>query len=533
VTDRGRAPRRVGRLGTGPLLLWSLATPVAMVAALVALDPERPDLGLQLSLVASTVSIIGLFLAGLQERGNALAPVCMAALQLFSIYPFHGFVTAGSLDILERLGTDAEYWRAVASLWVAAATPFFWLGYRSRALARLVSRLPRLDLDVRDEARGTVVRALIVTGIGWLARGAAYSLGFHFHQVGPTAVAEEAMPLQFLVVLLADIPTIITTYLALIAVRSGERRNLVFLVPLVVMDILWGVLSGSRFKMVLPLVSLAVGLSRITRGVSLGRAAAGLTLFAGVVFPLTTAIRGGLFEQRIDIEREGLSTAAVGRSLEGAFDEDEESGESSAIGLLGERLHGLTSLALVIRYTPERHPYRLGEQFLLTPVVMVVPRLLWPDKPQPGEFTRIFKRFYWGSNAGDRTSVAPSQLGGFWSDFGFPGVFVGMTLAGLLFGFLMGHVRFGTREGTVFPIAVTSTLLLGFIQTFENEFAPLVEGLPKMLLIHYAVAWGLSTPRRRRASPKQAQAPLKGARGAPPSEADSARRSADEALPPA
>ncbi len=85
----------------------------------------------------------------------------------------------------------------------------------------------------------------------------------------------------------------------------------------------------------------------------------------------------------------------------------------------------------------------------MTPLVMVIPRIVWPDKPTPGEFTRAFKRMYWGLHD-QTTSVAPSQLGGFWSNFGFAGVFLGMWLSGLLYGLLMATSPSGQAGGAIF-----------------------------------------------------------------------------------
>ncbi len=492
--------------------MWGVLTPASVVVAINALDPQQPSTGFVWALVAASCAIIGLFIAGYGERRNALAPVCLAAVYLFGLYPFHGFITFGDGEILARVGTDAEYWRSIAALWVAVGTPFFWLGFRSRLMASLLARLPKANWHIDDTAAGTVTRALIIAGFGWVARVASYLLGFHFHQVGPTAIASDALPFQYVVTLLADIPTVIVTYLAMIgAVHKRRSLLLTIALPLLGLELGWGLISGSRFKMLLPLAAVAIGLSRAYRPVALTRVAVGLAVFATVLFPLVTALRTGLFTQRVEIERGGFTRETVGRSIESALEDETgfEGDEDDSLKLLGERLHALTSFALVIRYTPERHPYRLGEQFLMTPLVMVIPRVVWPDKPTPGEFTRVFKRMYWGLYD-QGTSIAPSQLGGFWSNFGFVGVFLGMWLSGLLYGLLMRDLSFGTNGKSFYPLAVTSTLLPTLIQTFESEFEPLIEGLPKMLLIHFLVAWGLSKalrPQRRTTTSTEARSP--------------------------
>jgi hypothetical protein len=473
--------------------LWWVLMPASALISLTVLDAERPEDGFIWAIVASVLSLVALFLAGYAERRNTLAPACLAAIYLFGIYPLHGIVTFGDAEVLDRIGSDAEYWRAVAALWVAVGTPFFWLGFRSGHLARLFGKLPAPSWYIPDDGPATVSRALVASAFGWVARLASYVLGFHFHQVSHTTISSDSLAYQFIVTLLSEIPLIMMIYLMMISVIRKRRLTLLTLVlPLLALELAWGLISGSRFKMLLPLAGVAIALSRAHRPVSLPRAVAGLAVFVAILFPLATGIRTGLVNQQVEIQRGGFSGETVGRSVASAFDDDPDTRrEEGALALLGERLHGLTSFALIIRYTPERHPYRLGKQFFMTPFMMAIPRLIWPDKPQPAEFTMTFKKLYWGHHEGG-TSIATSQLGGFWSNFGFVGVFLGMWLSGLLYGYLVKDLRFGTDGRSLFPLAVTSTLVISLIQTFENEFEPVIEAMPKKLLIYFLLAWWLS-----------------------------------------
>ncbi len=347
MTERRQGVVR-GTLG----VLWGVLTPTCILIALNALDPHQPTTGFAWALVASALSIIGLFAAGYGERRNALSPVCIAAVYLFGLYPFHGLITFGDDDVLGRIGTDAEYWRALAALWLAAGTPLFWAGFRSKLMSSMLRRLPKANWHIDDTSGGTMTRALIISGLGWIARGASYLLGFHFHQVGPTSIATDTLPFQFVVTLLADIPTVIVVYIAIIGAVHKRRSLLLGLaLPLLGLELGWALISGSRFKMLLLIATVAIGLSRAYRPVSLTQFVIGLTIFASTLFPLATAIRTGLFSQRVEIERGGFTRETVGRSIESAFEEDatSDSGDDDALKLLGERLHALTSFALIIR----------------------------------------------------------------------------------------------------------------------------------------------------------------------------------------
>jgi len=132
------------------------------------------------------------------------------------------------------------------------------------------------------------------------------------------------------------------------------------------------------------------------------------------------------------------------------------------------RLYGFDSMTLVVRHTPSQIPYRLGATMegLWTGVV---PRILWPDKPNIG-IGYWFAVHYWGTPAGveqvPQTVTHPGEL---YIDFGLIGVIVGMALLGLWYRLAYAALR-PAESGTA---AVVYTILLLTVVSVDRDL-PLV-----------------------------------------------------------
>jgi hypothetical protein len=110
-----------------------------------------------------------------------------------------------------------------------------------------------------------------------------------------------------------------------------------------------------------------------------------------------------------------------------------------------KRLSIVTSVAAIISDTGRWVDYRKGETLILAPIGLLIPRFLWPDKPNMSigrEFGETFRL----KGAMDReTYISPSFVGEFYWNFALPGVVLGMLLLGMVYRWY--YQRFGAGVG--------------------------------------------------------------------------------------
>jgi hypothetical protein len=134
-----------------------------------------------------------------------------------------------------------------------------------------------------------------------------------------------------------------------------------------------------------------------------------------------------------------------------------------------QRMGIITSLAAVLRDVPDLVPYRHGETLILAPIGILVPRILWPDKPLINvgrEFGVTFRLV----NVVDRqTYIAPSLVGEYYWNFGLPGVVIGMFLTGGVYRFI--YRKYGEPRGFVPIVNGIYVMLFMRLIHFEGGFA--------------------------------------------------------------
>jgi hypothetical protein len=146
-----------------------------------------------------------------------------------------------------------------------------------------------------------------------------------------------------------------------------------------------------------------------------------------------------------------------------------------------KRIGIVTSVAAILSDTGRWVDYRYGETLILAPIAILIPRFLWPNKPNISigkEFAETFRL----RGAMDReTEIAPSMVGDFYWNFALPGVVVGMGLLGMAYRWY--YQRYGAGPGFD-PIrkSIYATLL-PTVLVFEGNVAMIVSGVIKVLII--------------------------------------------------
>jgi hypothetical protein len=138
--------------------------------------------------------------------------------------------------------------------------------------------------------------------------------------------------------------------------------------------------------------------------------------------------------------------------------------EPNSAFLAAVRLNQGWLVSVTMYFVPRKHPFADGETIWQSVAAAVVPRFIWPDKPEAGGKANL-KRF-WGYNiTGYSMNIGP--LGEAYGNFGVNGGIIYMFFYGLFFNFLLSWVlRMSSKRPTLFlwiPFLFSGTI------TFETD----------------------------------------------------------------
>ncbi len=210
-----------------------------------------------------------------------------------------------------------------------------------------------------------------------------------------------------------------------------------------------------------------------------------------IVFPLFNAFRLQ--------KRHSGTNVRVAATWELASSWNSDTYLNSSIFAFFKRMSIISSVAAIVADTGTVVPYAKGDTLILAPIALLIPRFVWPDKPNISIGREFGQRFRLVNYFDYESEVAPSLLGEFYWNFGIPCVIVGMFLIGA--GYRWYYERYG-RGVHYDPVrkAIYATMLLTALG-FEGNFAMVVGGSIKLLIliIGFVVLMrhlGLCTPSR-------------------------------------
>ena len=123
--------------------------------------------------------------------------------------------------------------------------------------------------------------------------------------------------------------------------------------------------------------------------------------------------------------------ARFSRTVEEISAWDSQTYAEHSVRTFQERLALVNSVAVVIRETGRSQPYLMGESILFAPIVAMIPRAIWPDKPVVTIGRDFGVRFYVVNPLLDKvTSVAVTTPGELYWNFGLAGIVVGLAMFG-------------------------------------------------------------------------------------------------------
>ncbi len=281
------------------------------------------------------------------------------------------------------------------------------------------------------------------------------------------------------------------------ATRSQKYAYFAFMIP-ATMLIAQAYVSRKQTTITLVLVPL-VAFWYARRKVPWAFLIALFLILVFVLFPLYNAVR---FQDW---------SLSVGERLSETFDTmqnwDGDEYMDRSVGSLQSRLALVNSLAVVLRDVGRWVPYQKGESYLMAPAIILIPRIVWPDKPELSIGLEFGYRFRVVHATDTLTSIAPSLPGELYWEADLPGILIGMALIGL--GTRWFYRRFAYGTPTMSLDRGIYILLLMRTMVIEGALLAEFAGMIKVLLLLALLKWGCRKmgwlqPARAAASPEPA-----------------------------
>jgi len=405
-----------------------------------------------------------------KEKGLPTMPIfCMAFALQFAIPIFTRDASIelaqGETRLLENSDVTAALMLAIVGI---AALQFGYYLFQRTILKKAV---PVAQLHL-NKSRAVICCLLL---------GIVLPLLFNFRAIIPE---EYQLPLSAILTLLQNQVYVVIGVLGwLVYGRKASKWYTVWLYGLIAVTALHGVSTGVLEEALVPIGVLFIVRWLFTRRISFTLAAGvvGLTLFLS---PVKAEYRQQL---RLD-QSSGVSVSAISRASlwigeaatywadTFAGNRDLEEATSGATG----RTDFIHQVAYIHSMTPNEIPYQYGRTYSYFAVALI-PRALWPEKPQAGSANGFFAISYGllTEEGAKTTTFGMSLLGEAFINFGWVGVLLVMFIQGLVISILeriFGSQKSGAGGQAVF-IAFFVFFLNGIGSSAEILFGNIVQNL--------------------------------------------------------
>ncbi len=266
-------------------------------------------------------------------------------------------------------------------------------------------------------------------------------------------------------------------FLAWYMLWSGRLRASVAAPVLLTMTVFASLVLGFTFGSKMLAVTViglpAMAYYEVKRRLPIKTVVVVLMIFVFIIFPMYNTFRQ--VDRNLDTSRRLDQTFALASNWN-----SEKYLDASVFAFL-QRMTVVTSVAAIVSETGRWVPYRYGETLLLAPIGLLIPRFLWPEKPEISIGREFGATFRLTNSFDNETEISPSMVGEFYWNFAIPGVVLGMCLLGMAYRWY--YQRYGAGSGFD-PIrkAIYATLLPSAL-LIEGNFAVIIGGLIKALVI--------------------------------------------------
>ena len=287
---------------------------------------------------------------------------------------------------------------------------------------------------------------------------------------------------------------------ALYAFRN--RFLLPLVVALVVLQVALGFVVDIKGMAMLGGILVILSCVMVTGKVPKVWVAAGI-LFVIFVFPIFTAYRTAVHGDR------GIARTAVienfGKILQLtlAAETRVNTGRDRAQSFF-ERASLKGSTQMIVEKTGNGVDFQQGHT--MSPILATfIPKILWSDKPDVPTGQLVNKQFHVSDS--DDVYISPSHLGELYWNFGWPGVVIGMTLIGLICGYVGGRCNMSqvvTVTRLLVLVITARQLIVGFEGALSSAYVVWLRSLAAVGILHLLFARRqASLPNRALEAPAQ------------------------------
>jgi len=486
----GTRGRRRRAKTVSPTLLAGVALPLSgVIITLLALYNPSPEegvfIGLSLLLVAVLVAGVWLDtrLRGSFDPFSPAAIFTFASLISFSV-PGLGLYS-DPRGIQPRLGS--YYWVNISMAVAVVGVVCLWLGYlfSSRFHASLRARAVAAVQQHPEHFRLRMAALLLVVSI--VAQLYSISTGqFAYLRTnriqgdlsGFGQLASYAIALVYYVIL-------VTGWF----VFSGKTNNLTrYLFGLAcAVGLGSALLSGMKSGVVELLVAVTLPYFYARRRIPTRLFVAGFALFV-FFYPVNLTYRTIINGGHLNTTSLADTAGAMGTAVVDTWGNNSVADTLTFTGQQAKLRQAdvLQDIGLIVRYTPHPFPYRMGTAYLQLPATILIPRIVWPDKPVDN-IGYVVTHDYVGLSAyaAQFTSSAPTIFGDLYMNFGIAGVVAGMALLGLLAGLLFSAISPNLSAGRLLYYFVVFLILTNL----EGDLNGTIQTIGEALFVIWILNW--------------------------------------------
>ncbi len=395
-----------------------------------------------------------------------------------------------------QAGTAAEILPAsiLRALWMLAlAMAMLTAGYCAGPYRLAVAHARRaadaVTGQLTDDIRGSAV-PWVLFGIGVTAQLGYALLTSHLGYIGDVAasVTTASGYSQYLAVAGDCVPLSV----AAAAIRAYQTRVMGAWVSLAVLfagAICAGAIIGGKTSFVVAILAVIIPRTVIRRRLPAGAVAAALLFFLLIVIPFNLSYRASA-RGAVTLSTSQAIAAAPAIAGQVLASDLAPSVVQRSASYLAERIRTIDSPAIIMQRTPAQIPYSSPADLVISPVVNLVPRILWPGKPILAEGYQVSQEYY-HLPAQVYTSSDVTPEGDLYRHGGWFTLIAGMFLGGCGIRILdeVTDLRRSVRGAFLIIVLFPDIVQAG------SDCATLVAGIPGYVLLWLAVC-ALSFRRR-------------------------------------
>ena len=268
--------------------------------------------------------------------------------------------------------------------------------------------------------------------------------------------------------------------------RSRAALLMVFILipPLMAMAFF----TGSKSLLLQPLMMVAFAHIVVTRRIRAFWIVGGILAII-VIYPIAVFYRNVVAMSNQLSAVEVLTNPARTFGLLSAFTAQTDPTEYLTSGLeaTGRRFDAVGITSIILRDTPDRVPFQGGWSIGYV-FIAYVPRVLWADKPVTTALGQFVTDNY-GPGPHITSHTAPSWVGEFYMNFGFPGIIVGCLTLGIIFRTVQSYLFHGrpTTPVVLATIVVISGLALSVEKSLVVTLNSITFNIIPIVMAHIGV----------------------------------------------